>query len=366
MSADGNIAGSRVAPPVAERAPIRVMIVDDSLTVRAVLSKIIASEQDMAIVGKTGSAENALADLARTPADVVLLDLEMPGMGGLHALPKILAASSSTQVLVVSSLTEAGAEHSLSALSMGAADTMLKPRSGEFDQHYRTALLQRIRALGRRRDAAGGAARTDPPLRARNKPAGPLEIIGIGASTGGIHALCTLLRSLPRHVDAPIAITQHLPESFMHVFAGQLEHASGRPAVLVDQPTALKSGRIHIAPGNGHLLVRRDGDALVAERVTFKAPSGCMPSVDPMFESMAETSSAAALGVVLSGMGRDGAIGAAQLVRTGGNIIAQDEASSSVWGMPRAVVQAGLASAVLPPDRIALRIALHAGETAWM
>lgn len=365
MGADGKIIRGQTGPSAAERAPIRVMIVDDSLTVRAVLSKIIAPEHDMVIVGKTGSAENALVDLARTPADVVLLDLEMPGMGGLHALPKILAATSGTQVLVVSSLTEAGAEHSLSALSMGAADTMLKPRSGEFDQRYRSALLQRIRALGRRRDAAGDTTRSDPPLRARNKPGGPLEIIGIGASTGGIHALCTLLRNLPRYVDVPIAITQHLPESFMNVFAGQLEHASGRPTVLVDRPIAMKSGRIHIAPGTGHLLVRRDGDTLVAEKLTFDAPSGCMPSVDPMFESMAEASAAAALGVVLSGMGRDGAIGAAQLVRAGGNIVAQDEASSSVWGMPRAVVQAGLASAVLPPEKIALRIALHAGDAAW-
>ncbi|RXZ65024.1 chemotaxis-specific protein-glutamate methyltransferase CheB [Pelagerythrobacter rhizovicinus] len=342
------------------------MIVDDSLTVRAVLSRIIAPEGDMAIIGKTGSAENALAALAITPADVVLLDLEMPGMGGLHALPKILAAHPGTQVLVVSSLTEVGAEHTLAALSMGAADTMLKPRSGEFDESYRAALLQRIRALGRRSRAdAAPASPAEPPLRARNRHGGPLEIIGIGASTGGIHALCMLLRNLPRYVEAPILVTQHLPRSFMHVFAGQLELASGREAVVVDRETPVESGRIHIAPGDGHLLLRGNTGALVADRTDFRAPSGCMPSVDSMFESMAGVVADGALGVVLSGMGRDGLLGAERLVQAGGNIIAQDEASSSVWGMPRAVVQAGLASAVLPPEKVALRIALHAGEAAW-
>lgn len=366
MSAETSITGGRTGIPPAKRAPIRVMIVDDSLTVRAVLSRIIAPERDMTIVGKTGSAENALAALVQAPADVVLLDLEMPGMGGLHALPKILAARSGTQVLVVSSLTEAGAEHTLAALSMGAADTMLKPRSGEFDQNYRTALLQRIRALGRRSRTSTAATPPDaPPLRARNKWGGPLEVIGIGASTGGIHALCMLLRNLPRYVDAPILVTQHLPGTFMQVFAGQLELASGRKAVVIDRATSIESGRIHIAPGDGHLVLRRERDVLLADRAAFRAPSGCMPSVDPMFESMAETVAGAALGVVLSGMGRDGARGAERLVDAGGNVIAQDEASSSVWGMPRAIAQAGLASAVLPPEKIALRIALHAGEAAW-
>lgn len=365
MGAHGDIRAAGSHRPAGALAPIRVMIVDDSLTVRSVLSKIISPEPDMLIVGKTGSAENALSDLARAPADVVLLDLEMPGMGGLHALPKILAASAGTQILVVSALTETGAEHTLAALSMGAADTMLKPRSGEFDQAYRNALLQRIRALGRRNGAGAEAALPNEPLLRTRSRAGPLELIGIGASTGGIHALCVLLRSLPRHVTAPILVTQHLPENFMQVFARQLELASGREAVVVGRATPVTSGRIHIAPGSGHLLLRREAGAVVAGTAAFKVPSGCMPSVDPMFETMADVAGGGALGVVLSGMGRDGATGAERLVRAGGNIIAQDEASASVWGMPRAVAEAGLASAVLPPDKIALRIAAHAGDTAW-
>ena len=363
---------STIAPSGAEsyptgHSPIRVMIVDDSLTVRAVLSRIIAPEPDMVIVGKTGSAENALADLARAPADVVLLDLEMPGMGGLDALPRIIAANGASQILVVSSLTEAGAEHTLAALSTGAADTMLKPRSGEFDQTYRTALLQRIRALGRRSRCEAGMLPPDekPPLRARNNFNLPLELVGIGASTGGIHALCVLLRHLPRQVDAPILVTQHLPASFMQVFARQLELASGRAAGVVDDRTPVEPGRIHIAPGHGHMILRSEGGRIVARTAAFKVASGCMPSVDPMFESMADTVGPGALGVVLSGMGRDGSLGAEKLVQAGGNLIAQDEVSSSVWGMPRAIVEAGLASAVLRPENIALRIAAHAGEAAW-
>ncbi|WP_374408858.1 chemotaxis-specific protein-glutamate methyltransferase CheB [Pelagerythrobacter sp.] len=363
----GSTITASVAQPASAAAPIRVMIVDDSLTVRAVLAKIIAPELGMVVVGKTGSAENALFDLAKSPADVVLLDLEMPGMGGLDALPRILAANPGTQVLVVSSLTVAGAEHTLSALSMGAADTMLKPRAGEFGDSYRSVLLAKIRALGHRSRAGGETAEIlpPPPLLARNSIGTPLEIVGIGASTGGIHALCILLRQLPRKMAAPILVTQHLPAAFTPVFARQLELASGRTAVMVGDGTAIESGRIHIAPGDGHMILRRRAGRLSATTAAFKVASGCMPSVDPMFESMGDVAGGGALGVVLSGMGRDGAVGAASLVRAGGNVIAQDEESASVWGMPRAIAEAGLASAILPPDKIALRIAAHAGEAAW-
>ena len=365
MTAQGTITASPHGGADGAASPTRVMIVDDSLIVRTILSKIISAERDMAVVGKTGSAETALASLARTPADVVLLDLEMPGMGGLHALPRILSICPGCRVLVVSSLTRAGAEHTLAALSTGAADTMLKPRSGEFDEAYRQALLQRIRVLGRRGHHGAEAPRPAPrTLRSRNR-AGPLEVIGIGASTGGIHALCVLLRNLPRQLAAPILVTQHLPANFMAVFAHQLELASGRSARVLAGPMALRPGCIVIAPGDAHLVLRREEDRLVADPASFRAPSGCLPSVDPMFESMAETTGAGALGIVLSGMGRDGALGARSLVDAGGNIIAQDEASSSVWGMPRAVAESGLASAILPPDKIALRIAVHAGDAAW-
>lgn len=369
--------GSRPArPDRSRRAPARVMIVDDSLIVRTVLSRIIEEADGFEIVAKASSAELAIADLAHKRADVILLDLEMPGMGGLDALPTILAAGRGAQVLVVSSLTEEGAEHTVAALRMGAADTMLKPRSGGFDQAYRTALLEKIRAL-----VPVAPGHTDPsdavhpgtvsitpsagfPSLRKASPKPP-RVIAIGASTGGIHALCILLRNLPPQMCLPILVTQHLPESFIPVFARQLETAGGRKAVVAGARTPIEPGCIHVAPGNGHMMIRESGGRLVTEIGNFPVASGCRPSVDPMFETLAEATGGYALGIVLSGMGRDGVDGAARLVQAGGTIFAQDEASSAVWGMPRAVAEAGLTSAILPPAELAGRIGLNAGASAW-
>jgi two-component system chemotaxis response regulator CheB len=350
--------------PAARGRTIRVMIVDDSLVARTVLSRIVEAASDCEIVAKATTGEMAIARLAETPADVILLDLEMPGMGGIGALPKILALADGGQVLVVSSLTAKGAEHTLAALSMGAADTLLKPRVGEFDADYGRALIAKIRALAAR--SGGGDSRlTRPPvpqLRAPLQRERPLSL-AIGASTGGIHALCLLLGALPRSFELPILVVQHLPESFMETLARQLAAASGRGAVVANAGTVCEPGRIYVAPGHGHMTVRREGQRLITGIAHHAAPSGCTPSVDPLFESLADAVGGGAIGVVLSGMGRDGAIGAARLVKAGGTLFAQDEASSAVWGMPRAVAEAGLASAVLPPDQIAARVAALAAQT---
>ncbi len=337
---------------------IRVMIVDDSLVARTVLSRIIEAAPDCEIVAKATTGEMAIARLGETAVDVILLDLEMPGMGGIGALPKILALADGGQVLVVSSLTAEGAEHTLAALSMGAADTLLKPRAGEFDAGYGRALLAKIRALAGRTGTAGRALPKPPPAPlARSLPREDPLVLAIGASTGGIHALCLLLGALPKSFDLPILVVQHLPESFMGTLARQLAAASNRPAVVAGAGTVAERGRIHVAPGDGHMVVRRDGARLVTGIAHHAVPSGCTPSVDPLFESIADAVGGRALGVILSGMGRDGAIGAARLVGAGGTLFAQDAASSAVWGMPRAVAEAGLASAVLPPDQIAGRLA---------
>jgi two-component system chemotaxis response regulator CheB len=342
------------------------MIVDDSLTVRTILKRMVESDPALVITGTASSAEGALAQLASTPADVVLLDLEMPGRGGLDALPAILATPGRPQVLVVSSLTMDGAEHTLAALEMGAADTLLKPRPGGFTEDYRGQLLRKIRALGAPRGdeaalAGGGPAEPAPgagaiparfPRPARARPGWRPQVLGIGASTGGIHALAQLLRRMGAACDVPILITQHLPASFMPVFARQVETACGRPAEIARDGLAITAGRIVIAPGHGHLMVRRQGERLIARIGTEPAPSGCVPSVDPMLESLAEACAGAALAVILSGMGRDGAIGAEALVAAGGAVFAQDADSSAVWGMPGAVARAGLATLVAPPERL--------------
>ena len=335
---------------------IRVMIVDDSLTVRTIFKRMVESDPALVIAGTASSAERAIAQLAAEPADVVLLDLEMPGMGGLDALPAILATPASPQVLVVSSLTVDGAEHTLAALQMGAADTLLKPRPGGFTEDYRAQLLGKIRALGSRStEAAPPSAR--PPERSFVRANGSLrprrtEVIAIGASTGGIHALGLMLRAMDRTFDLPILITQHLPPSFIPVFARQIENACGRPADIATDGMEVRPGRVMIAPGDGHLLVRRSGERLIARICGEPAPSGCMPSVDPMLASLAVACEGRVLGVILSGMGRDGVIGAQELVTAGGTIYAQDAGSSAVWGMPGAVAKAGLASLIAEPETL--------------
>lgn len=359
-----------VGPNGSQLRPIRVMIIDDSLIARTVLARILDEAEGFEIVAKASSAELALAELGSLSVDVILLDLEMPGMGGMQALPKILAMAKSARVLVVSTLTEVGAKHTIAALQMGAADTMLKPRSGGFDQAYRATLLAKIQALCPNLSAAdsrvGAPQAARPALAPKQLSASKSpRLLAIGASTGGIHALCILLRTLPREFDLPILVTQHLPESFIPVFARQLEAASGRTALVGGDRTPIEKGQIIVAPGDGHLLVHERNGKLVTGIGHFPVPNGCRPSVDPMFETMAETTDGRALGVVLSGMGRDGVEGAAKLAAAGGSILVQDEASSAVWGMPRAIAEAGLASAILPPAELATRIANHAKAAAW-
>ena len=355
-------------PALTAGGPLQVMVVDDSLTTRTAIARLIDSAEDMVVAATAASAERALAELPCRPLDVIVLDLEMPGMGGMEALPRLLAARAGVQVLVVSAPTEIGAEATLRALALGAADTMPKPRSGGFNARWRESLLKRVRVLGRAargtdetvgESCAGRASTAVRPRPANGQDRKAPRIIAFGASTGGIHALCQVMADLPRAVDLPILVTQHLPPSFMEVFARQLTAAAGRPASVAQTGTVLEQGRIYVAPGTGHLLVGEVGDRLVATIDPAPAPSGCLPSVDPMLQSLADALGGAAIAVILSGMGRDGALGAAALAAKGGTLIAQDRASSAVWGMPRAVAEAGLADAVLPPALIAAELGVR-------
>lgn len=348
-------------------APVRVMIVDDSLTVRSILSRMIGGEDDFDVVSKSSSAELALKELEHTPVDVILLDLEMPGMGGLAALPKILDTHDGIQALVVSSLTEDGAEHTLEALSMGAADTMPKPRAGQFDALYCQALFDKIRALGARssdRVTALPVIRT-PAVTAKRTARHSPKVIAIGGSTGGIHAMCQFLQNLAPHINLPILVTQHLPASFMSVFARQLEIASGRKAHVAENGMLLRKGELYVAPGNGHLSVSARGEDL-AVRITHEAArSGCTPSVDPMFRSLAVATAGQAIGVVFSGMGKDGSEGAVDFCESGGTILVQDQETCAVWGMPGSIAKKGLASAILPPDQLGRKLSSMVGSATW-
>ena len=345
------------------RQTVRIMLVDDSLTVRTIFSRMIERENDMTIVATASTAEQGLVEIRRQQVDVILLDLEMPGMGGIEALPKMLRASPDTKVLVISSLTAEGAEHSVKALRMGAADTMLKPRTGGFTDDYREQLLAKIRAL---KGLAPYEAPREVGSKFNQRSVGKRpQVIAIGASTGGIHALNLFLRQIPKNFELPILITQHLPESFIPVFAKQMEMAAERPAVLAARDTEIRRGMLVIAPGNGHMVVRNRHGRMITDISTHPATTGCTPSVDPMFESLAEAYEGKVAGVLLSGMGRDGTEGADAIIAAGGSVYTQSADSCAVWGMPRDITERGLASAILPPAALADKILSTAGADAW-
>lgn len=357
-------ASSLAARPVNRSArPIRLMIVDDSMVARAVLSRMIEADGAFEIVAVAGTGEDAIVALGHVEVDIILLDLEMPGAGGLKSIPRLLDAGRGARIMIVSSLAEEGAEDTVAALALGAADTLPKPGTGRFNGRFSEVLIARLIALGHAEtrdrqsetEAAMRAAIGVPALRSMSSS--PLELLALGASTGGIHALGTFFQHLPRRIEAPILVTQHLPPPFMTVFARQLGVAAGRPAVVAEEGMTLTPDTLFIAPGDAHLTLEPGPGGLAVRLLRHAVPSGCLPSVDPMFASIGALLGRHALGVVLSGMGRDGVEGAAKLVASGGAVIAQDEASSAVWGMPKSIVDAGLASAILPPDQLARRVA---------
>jgi two-component system chemotaxis response regulator CheB len=353
----------RHGTPPTNRRRIRLMIVDDSMVARAVLSRMIEADDLFEISAVAGTAEDAIEALRQVHVDVILLDLEMPGAGGLKMLPRIIEAGAGARVIIVSSLAEEGAQQTVAALAMGAADTLPKPGTGRFNGRFSEILLNKLKALGHA-DAAPqqGMARSGLAGPLRVMPVDPIDILAIGASTGGIHALGALLTQLPKHIGAPILVTQHLPAPFMSVFARQLGVAAGREAVVAEDGMALVPERIHIAPGDAHLTVDAMLGTPSVRLVRGASSSGCLPSVDPMLASIGAAYGRGALGVVLTGMGRDGVEGAARLVACGGAVLAQDEASSAVWGMPRAILEAGLACGVMPPDQLGRRIASRTGD----
>lgn len=339
------------------------MIVDDSTVARAVLSRMVESDPIFEITAVAGTAEDAIEALGECRVDIVILDLEMPGAGGLKSIPRIIAAAGGAKVMIVSSLAEDGAEQTVAALALGAADTMPKPGTGRFNGKFSEILLAKLKALGYASvELPAAAAKLSGPQILRAMPTDPIDVLAIGASTGGIHALGSLFHALPKRIGVPILVTQHLPIPFMSVFARQLGGVARREALVAEDGMELADDQILVAPGDAHLTLEPGPKGPIVRLTRGRSSSGCMPSVDPMLASVGAMFGTGALGVVLTGMGRDGVEGASRLVACGGSILAQDEASCAVWGMPRAVLEAGLACAVLPPDKIARRIASRTEE----
>lgn len=338
-------------------AAMRVLIIDDSVVARSVLGRMVEGTRRFAVAAAFSDVSAALSWLDRNRVDVILLDVEMPGIDGLTALPDILLASHGAKVLIVSSSADEGAAVSVQALALGAADTLVKPGIGAFGGRFAEVLEERLSRLFEApadiRPVASGYSIITAPR--------DFDLVAIGASTGGIHALSQFLRAIPASFQVPMLVTQHLPASFMGYFAAQLAVLGSRPCEVATDSMRIRPGRIIIAPGDAHLRVVRTSEGAAIRLTHEKSLSGCMPSVDPMLESVAQVFGKRALGVVLSGMGRDGCEGAGNMIDAGARVLVQDQASSVVWGMPGAIANAGRASAVLPPDEIGRLVAGRGG-----
>jgi two-component system chemotaxis response regulator CheB len=353
------------------------MVVDDSVVIRGLISRWIEAEPDMVLAASLRNGQDAVNQVDRVHPDVAVLDIEMPELDGISALPLLLAKKRNLVIIMASTLTRRNAEVSFKALSLGASDYIPKPettRDPNAAETFRHDLLQKIRHLGaraRRRSPASPplapvigrapAARPCPPAPApfvkRAFTATAPKALLIGSSTGGPQALMALVGEIGTVIDRfPVLITQHMPPTFTTILAEHLARTSHRPAHEAVHGEIVKPGQIYLAPGGCHMrVVRQSGNVTIALD-NGPAVNFCKPAVDPLFLSAIDVWQGGVLAVVLTGMGSDGMRGGKEIVAAGGNIIAQDEATSVVWGMPGAAAHAGICAAVLPLNQIAPKL----------
>jgi two-component system, chemotaxis family, protein-glutamate methylesterase/glutaminase len=363
--------------------PLRVMVVDDSVVIRGLISRWIESEPDMVVAASLRTGLDAVRQIERVDPDVVVLDIEMPELDGISALPLLLEKKRDLIVIMASTLTRRNAEISFKALSLGASDYIPKPESTREPaaaETFRHDLIQKIRHLGAKVRRAVPVSASPPLAPALERSREPLprpplaqtahpqllrrpfspqapRALLIGSSTGGPQALMTLVSEIGAVIDRfPVLITQHMPPTFTTILAEHLARASRRPAHEAVDAEIVRAGRIYLAPGGRHMRLARHGADAVIALDDGPAVNFCKPAVDPLFTSAIDVWQGGILAVVLTGMGSDGMRGGKEIVAAGGNVIAQDEASSVVWGMPGAAANAGICAAVLPLDQIAPKL----------
>ena len=354
------------------------MVVDDSAVIRGLISRWIEAEPDMVVAASLRTGLDAVNQVERINPDIAVLDIEMPDLDGICALPLLLAKRRNLIIIMASTLTRRNAEISFKALALGASDYIPKPESTRelgSAETFRHDLLQKIRHLGakvRRSMPASASPPLAPVLGRTREPAArpaasavasqlirrpfgttaPRALL-IGSSTGGPQALMTLVGEIGPVIDRfPVLITQHMPPTFTTILAEHLARSSRRPAHEGIDGEIVKAGQIYLAPGGCHMRVARRGANIVIALDDGPPINFCKPAVDPLFASAIDVWQGGSLAVVLTGMGSDGMRGGKEIVAAGGNIIAQDEASSVVWGMPGAVAHAGICAAVLPLNQI--------------
>ena len=351
---------------------ISVLVVDDSVVIRRLVTSVLDEDPDITVVGTAASGRIALAKLLQVAPDCVTLDIEMPDLDGLGTLRELRKTHPRLPVIMFSTLTERGATTTLDALALGANDYVTKPANvGSVPAalaSVREQLVPRIKALcpQLRGPVAPPVQRFVPSLPASTgtalAPSQRVDVLAIGSSTGGPDALTGLLPLLPASFPVPVVITQHMPPVFTKMFAQRLDGKCPLSVKEAEDGDVVAPGRVLIAPGDRHMELRRVGNAVQVALTSAPPENFCRPAVDVMFRSVATAYGERVLAAVLTGMGSDGARGAEVLRRAGAEVLAQDEASSVVWGMPGAVVGAGLAHRVLPLAQLAREFTTIAGR----
>ena len=363
---------------------ISVLVVDDSVVVRRLVTDALSGAPGIEVVGSAANGRIAQTKIDQLKPDVVTMDIEMPEMNGIEAVKELRKRHPRLPVIMFSTLSSSGASATLDALAAGATDYVTKPANVgsvmESIAAVREQLVPKIQGLGRR--PIGGAF-TRPPARPAAPPPAPafatrpatvpaaqpigggrVDVLAIGSSTGGPDALSTLFQGLPTALPVPVVVTQHMPPVFTKMFAERLNRTSPLTVVEAADGMPLRPGTVFIAPGDRHLVLRRRGTDVLTELSAAPPENSCRPAVDVMFRSIRAVYGGATLAVILTGMGHDGRDGVRELKNAGAAVVVQDERSSVVWGMPGAVAQAGLADAVLPLEQIpSALLARLAGRT---
>lgn len=378
MNADPNQSVDPQRPSPKDTAmgnPIKVLLVDDSVVVRGLVARVVDNEPDLEVISTAPNGAIGVEKVRSLNPDLVVLDIEMPVMTGLEAIVEIRKTHPKTPILMFSTLTKAGAAATVKALTLGATDYSTKPTDSggmvEAMKQVEAELVSKIRKFGRLGSTAGGERVAAAPTRAKLRPTpkthGSIDAVVVGSSTGGPVALENVLSSIVRPLPVPLLITQHMPPTFTKALADRLDRKVPSAVHEAHHDQLLKPGECYIAPGGHHLSVRRQSPTDVRVVISDGEPiHSCKPSVEPLFESAVDVYGSNLLAVMLTGMGNDGIDGMRRIASLGCDVIAQDEETSVVWGMPRAVVDAGLATEVLPLESIGPRIQELAGNLRHM